>query len=261
MVERYGVLKLAVLLIVYFSGSSEGGSYVGEFNCNAADGKFLISSDTWKSSTSDAASALCKHNLHGSALPPSTQCFLDYLAHIEQRLGRSVSVYLTSGCHPSTSMCDGTSTIICQHQNSAAAPGNTKCHKTLVLTNGTVLYPSGTVFPASAYYLCNPGHERLGGSQTQCLTSGKWKSTTPPICRAYTCSFSIPNGVQSTTGPVYTISCNTGYHLSGSTPTVTCTGTNTHTDLPTCMANMCSFSIPNGLRSTTGPVNTITCNT
>ncbi|XP_065195260.1 CUB and sushi domain-containing protein 1-like [Sycon ciliatum] len=90
-----------------------------------------------------------------------------------------------------------------------------------------------TIYNSELSFTCDTGYLRLGSVTRRCQPSSVW-SGSQPICYAYTCLFSITNGARSTTGPVYTITCNTGYYLSGNTNTVTCTENNGHTQLPSC---------------------------
>eukprot|EP00117_Sycon_ciliatum_P037101 scpid42643/ scgid2125/ Sushi, von Willebrand factor type A, EGF and pentraxin domain-containing protein 1 len=257
------ILKLSSVLIICVASFADGVKYVTEFNCNTSGGKFLISSSSWSAASSALASQRCSGPAISFTLITDNDidmCFHAYRTHMEQLLGRTVTAYTAGGCYPSASACNDKSAVICKGSDSAAAPGNPACSETLSLTNGRVLYPSGTVYPASAYYLCNPGYGGSGSAKSQCQKdSMTWKPPTSPTCIAYTCQFKISNALIGPTGPVYNITCSAGYYLDGPSM-VTCNGNNQHTTLPTCnKIPNCTLTVQHGSIYGIAPHYTVEC--
>eukprot|EP00117_Sycon_ciliatum_P006187 scpid46441/ scgid1418/ Sushi, von Willebrand factor type A, EGF and pentraxin domain-containing protein 1; CCP module-containing protein 22; Polydom; Selectin-like osteoblast-derived protein; Serologically defined breast cancer antigen NY-BR-38 len=265
---RNNIMALRLLAIQVFVGLAilitelQALKYSMYFNCNTSAGDYLISSQDWPRVTSmAAASNRCTST--GNSYPiVSTAgkelCVSTYLSHINSRLQTNVGAYSSTGCTPTTSQCLPSAIVICQSSRDDAKITGNQCPKNLSLSNGVVTYPSGNIFPSQALYDCNAGYLSTGASQVICNQKGVWIKD-KGICQAYTCQFQITKGRRLGSGPVYNISCDQGFFVSGPN-TVTCDGQNTHTTLPQCLEIKCQApALQNGRLIRTSPMFQTAC--
>ncbi|XP_052809396.1 CUB and sushi domain-containing protein 3-like [Mya arenaria] len=133
--------------------------------------------------------------------------------------------------------------------------------------NGSADIPSGTTYNEPAAVTCDTGFTRNGSSLIVCQADGTWSAT--PTCAINDCGDPVPsdgsaNDTGTTYGTVLSISCNTGWLLSGS-PIITCEADSAWSGTPTCDPYDCGDPVPeNGASTytatTLGETATLACN-
>ncbi|KAH3747325.1 hypothetical protein DPMN_181750 [Dreissena polymorpha] len=117
------------------------------------------------------------------------------------------------------------------------------CNNVTTPTNGIILTsPVFTTYNSSLRFQCESGYQLIGNDILWCDAAGNWNSSVPTCNRKYCGDPTPANGELNGTSFYYTdvvsVSCKTGYSLSGG-PVMKCQSNSNWTDYPTCIIVVC----------------------
>ncbi|XP_052807926.1 receptor-type tyrosine-protein phosphatase eta-like [Mya arenaria] len=166
----------------------------------------------------------------------------------------------------------GNRTIICQANKTWTSVPTCVikvCNKPTI-SHGSVSGNATTEFNLTETVSCNTGYNLSGDGTITCQANKTWTSVPTcviKVCNKPTISHGSVSGNATTEfNSTETVSCNTGYNLSGD-GTITCQANKTWTSVPTCVIKVCNKptishgSVSGNATTEFNSTETVSCNT
>ncbi|XP_052810161.1 tyrosine-protein phosphatase 10D-like isoform X2 [Mya arenaria] len=166
----------------------------------------------------------------------------------------------------------GDGTIICQANKTWTSVPTCviKVCNTPTISHGSVSGNATTEFNSTETVSCNTGYNLSGDGTIICQANKTWTSVPTcviKVCNTPTISHGSVSGNATTEfNSTETVSCNTGYNLSGD-GTIICQANKTWTSVPTCVIKVCNTptishgSVSGNATTEFNSTETVSCNT